>query len=273
MQLSSTNLSFDISLIQIENLKPHEEVIPNAVHALAEEIRLQNEVRDPLIVDRCSLVVLDGMHRHSSLKKLGCRFAPCCLLDYDDSQIKVGSWYRAMAADDAERNIERVLKALHIDYSKDGSVSSKDVVALTDTSSFQLSQTVDDVSKARLAVQIEKAMVQRGYEIRYIPDTTGNDLRTNNVKLVIPVPKFTKAAIREIALTKHLLPHKVTRHVIPSRPMRLDIPLALLFERESTDNVNETFDKLLATRHIDRRPPGSIVDGRQYEEELLVFSN
>jgi hypothetical protein len=273
MQLSSANLSFDISLIQIEELKPHEEIIPDAVHALTEEIRLQNEVRDPLIVDRHSLVILDGMHRHSSLKELGCHFAPCCLLDYDDPQIKVGSWYRVMTSNDPEKNVESVLEALHVDYSKKDSTSPKNVVVLTGMLFFQLNQTIDDFSKARLAVDIEKAMVQRGYEVRYVPDTIGDDLRMINANVVIPLPTFTKAAVRKIAITKRLLPHKATRHVIPSRPMRLDIPLELLIEKASTEDINKRVDALLATRHIDRRPPGSIVDGRQYQEELLVFSH
>jgi hypothetical protein len=178
-----------------------------------------------------------------------------------------------MTADDPERNLESVLEALHVDYSKSDSASPKNVVALTDTLFFQLNQTVDDFFKARLAVDIEKAMVQRGYGVRYVPDTIGNDLRMNNANVVIPLPTFTKTAIREIAMTKRLLPHKATRHVIPSRPMRLDIPLGLLIETASADDINKTFDALLATRHIDRRPPGSIVDGRQYQEELLVFSH
>jgi hypothetical protein len=49
MQLSSAILPLRISLISIDTLRPHEEVIDALVHRLAEDVRSQNEVRDPLI--------------------------------------------------------------------------------------------------------------------------------------------------------------------------------------------------------------------------------
>ena len=67
MEISSSNLVFRLSLIEIETLKPHEEVMQPLVNSLADAIRTQGIVRDPVIVDRDELIVLDGMHRLASL--------------------------------------------------------------------------------------------------------------------------------------------------------------------------------------------------------------
>jgi hypothetical protein len=40
----------------------------------------------------------------------------------------------------------------------------------------------------------------------------------------------------------------------------------------SREEADRKLGELLAKRHVERRPPGSIVNGRRYEEELLIFT-
>jgi hypothetical protein len=235
-------------------------------------MKSQNEVRDPLIVDQQSLVILDGMHRYGSLKQLGCHFAPCCLLEYENSQIKVGSWYRFLEVNNAEGIVVSVLESLGVNYCRyrtSSQIHFERLIAVADGTCFELTRDADNTSRAKLAVRIEKLLVERGYEVQFAPETAQNAADRPN--LVIPLPTFTKMEIKEIAATGQLLPHKVTRHVIPSRPLRLNVPLSLLIGTQIKD-ANDRLEALLAAKHIDRRPPGSIVDGRRYQEELLVFS-
>jgi hypothetical protein len=90
---------------------------------------------------------------------------------------------------------------------------------------------------------------------------------------MIVLPVFTKEIVRRFGLDGILLPHKVTRHVIPSRPMEIDVPLGLLTDPSiSLQESDEKMDELLARRKIERKPPGSVIDGRRYDEELIVFS-
>ena len=255
-------------------LRPHEEVIAALVHELADDMRSQNEVRDPLIVDEQTFVILDGMHRYASLKHLGCHFAPCCLLEYENPQVKVGSWYRFLEVNNAEEIVISVLDRLGVLYRKwrtSSQIHFEKLIAVADGTCFELTRDADDISRAKLAVKIEKSIVERGYDVQFAPENTVTQNTSDRPNLVIPVPTFTKMEIREVASTGQLLPHKVTRHIIPSRPLGLDVPLPLLMETQIKD-ANEKLETLLSTRHIDRRPPGSIVDGRQYQEELLVFS-
>ncbi|HMK83730.1 MAG TPA: ParB N-terminal domain-containing protein [Candidatus Bathyarchaeia archaeon] len=276
MDINSSGSPSKISLIEIEQLKPHEEVIEHQVHEITAEMRSENKVRDPLIVDDKKQIILDGMHRYDSMKRLGCIFAPCYIVDYDAPEIKVGSWFRFLKIDDYDSNAQKVLDELQLTSKKNARVDEinfNHAMIITKRSVFDQTESSDPLYKARLAVKIERALIKQGFKIQYEPENTMEERLENGTStLVIPLPIFTKTDIRRIALSRQLLPHKVTRHLIPSRPLCLNVPLPLLLDRTDLKNANKKLDAFLSGRRIDRKPPGSIVDGRRYQEELLVFS-
>jgi hypothetical protein len=260
----------------LEKLKPHEEVSSHIVDELAAEMLARNEVRDPLMVDEKTLAILDGMHRYAALKKIDCAYALCCLFNYDNPQIKVGSWYRFFNVDDGDAVAEKKLAELHLKYKRHSRIDEKYFHHPTIITKLYAYQTEykDSIHSARLAVQIEKSLVRDGYDVQYAPENmVEENLRSNTSNIALPVPIFTKTMIRQIPSTGQLLPHKVTRHLIPSRPLRLNVPLTFLKDRVGIDEANKKLNAHLAARHIERRPPGSVVDGRRYQEELLIFSN
>lgn len=265
-------------MVNIEELKPHEEVIHNSVSKLARKILHQGLLRDPLIVDREHSVILDGMHRFASLKLLKCRYVPCCLVDYDSPQIKVGSWFRLFKVQDTERLAEEVLKENRLDFSKVSvelaNASYKPEVAILTRpgAAYLLPGQLDMIQRARTAVSLEKAMEKRGHPAEYLSEIVAlEELKSGEVNFIVALPIFTKEQIRESGLTGNLLPHKVTRHVIPSRPLWTNVPLALLTDPASSDEAERMLVQILAQRKVERKPPGSVVDGRRYQEELLIF--
>lgn len=278
LDISLSGLSLKISLMKIDGLKPHEEVIVQQVHELTAKMREKNEVRDPLMVDNKDLVILDGMHRYQSLKKLGCIFAPCCLVDYDAPEIKVGSWFRFLRTDDYDSVAQKTLDELHLTCRKsalaDFDINLDHAMIITKRSVYERTEAADSFYKARLAVNIERSLITQGFEIQYDPENTiKQKLENNTSNFAIPLPIFAKPVIREIASRGQLLPHKVTRHHIPLRPLLLDVPLPLLQDPTvSIMEANDRLDQFLSKKHMDRKPPGSVIDGRRYQEELLVFS-
>lgn len=268
-------------MVNLDELKPHEEVIDPIVGSLANEILNQGQLRDPLVVDQEEFVILDGMHRFNSLKLLKCRFIPCCLVDYDSHLIKVGSWFRIFSVGEAETVAEKLLGQAQLDYTKrhadlaDMNYDSHTIIVTSNGTQFIRPQPLDPIQSARTAVSLEKALVREGHVVDYQSEILAlQKLKSGKTSLVISVPIFTKQQIREFAMTGNLLPHKVTRHVIPSRPLGVDIPLKLLTDSMiSLKEADRKLGELLAQKRVERRPPGSVVDGRQYQEELLVFSN
>jgi hypothetical protein len=279
MEISSSNLNFKITMVNVDELKPHEEIIDQAVETLANDVLNQGEIRDPLIVDQEEYVILDGMHRFSSLKRLECRFVPCCLVDYDNPLIKVGAWFRFFAVDEPESVAERLLKDAGLSYARRSDAkldyNPQTVIRTRNNAEFSLPELADPIQRARTAVALEKDLIKKGYDVTYLPETTVTQaFQSRELNLVISIPIFSKQQIREFGIAGHLLPHKVTRHVMPSRPLSIDVPLKMLIDSSiSREMADRKLGELLAERHIQRKPPGSVVDGRRYEEELLIFSS
>lgn len=268
-------------MVNLDELKPHEEIIDAIVGSLANELLSEGELRDPLVVDQEDYVILDGMHRFSSLKLLKCRFVPCCLVNYDSPLIKVGAWFRLFKVQEAETVAERLLKDAGLKYSAHkvdswkNSYAPQTIILTQRKAEFSLPEPLDPIQRSRTAVSLEKAMVKNGHPVSYLSETVAlNKLQSNEMNFIISVPIFTKQQIHEFGITGHLLPHKVTRHVMPSRPLGIDIPLQMLTDRAiSREEADRKLGELLAQRHVERKPPGSLVDGRRYEEELLIFSS
>lgn len=83
-----SKITYDV--VPIETLRQHEQIIEERLVKVVEIIRREQCVDIPIIVDRRTLVVLDGHHRLNSLIRLGAKRAPVCKIDYfDDSLITV----------------------------------------------------------------------------------------------------------------------------------------------------------------------------------------
>ena len=280
MEISSSSLKLRLALVELEELKPHEEVVETVAAQLAEDIRKDGIVRDPLIVDEDKFVILDGMHRFNSLKRLGCRFAPCCLLDYMSPQVTVGSWFRVFKVEDASSLAQGILSSMKLDFNvKKGEVTASSlepgtIILAKEGTEFSLRGSTSILEHCRAAVSIEKQMVKSGLKVTYLSESLAMQwLMSGRANYLIALPAFTKEMIQRFGLEGVLLPHKVTRHVIPSRPMEIGVPLSLLTDRNiPLQEANEKLEELLERRKIERLPPGSVIDGRHYDEELIVFS-
>lgn len=76
-------------LVNINRLKTHEEISKRRVNQVQKEIEVLGLIKNPVVVDRKTLVVLDGHHRLAALKKLGAIKAPVFLVNYLSKNIRV----------------------------------------------------------------------------------------------------------------------------------------------------------------------------------------
>jgi hypothetical protein len=82
----------EFRLLPIESLHVHEEVDHAAVETLAEAIAREGVVHEPIWVARGTGVILNGHHRYYALRRLGARFVPAWILDYEDQRIRLERW-------------------------------------------------------------------------------------------------------------------------------------------------------------------------------------
>jgi hypothetical protein len=80
------------ALIPLDALRPHEEVVPSKVRALAAVLRRTGIFEDPIWVARGSDVILNGHHRVAALRHLGAQRIPAWVVDYDSTVVSLDRW-------------------------------------------------------------------------------------------------------------------------------------------------------------------------------------
>ena len=86
---SSLKLLKDICLLDLEELKEHEEIRPDYLEELKNEILCDGILKMPIAVDKETYIILDGHHRLHALKRIGCKKIPVILFDYQSPEIEV----------------------------------------------------------------------------------------------------------------------------------------------------------------------------------------
>ena len=71
----------ELSFVDIDALKGHEEVIPDNLIKRKEKL-LSKGFYKPIIVDRSSMVILDGHHKWTAAGRLGLARVPVIMVDY-----------------------------------------------------------------------------------------------------------------------------------------------------------------------------------------------
>ena len=84
----------------MKKLKEHEEVSLEHLIQLKREIERDGYLKNPIIVDKNTNIILDGHHRFNSLKQLNCTKILAYFVDYNLPEIKVENW----------RNGEKIMK-------------------------------------------------------------------------------------------------------------------------------------------------------------------
>jgi Ni,Fe-hydrogenase maturation factor len=112
--LKVENPDAKLTLLRVDQLKPHEKGSPLYLELLRKEILRDGVLKYPIIADEKTNVILDGMHRWLVLKSLGYELIPVILVDvFKNQRIHVGKRriHRYTNGVDKEISIEEVILA------------------------------------------------------------------------------------------------------------------------------------------------------------------
>lgn len=279
-RIESDKLDLEITVVNIAGIHMHEETIPDAVRKLVKDLERDKVLRHPIIVDEKTLVVLDGMHRVAALQMAGCVRIPVCLVDYDNPLIKVETWYRVFTEQNGERLLNQ-LPLLNIQTEETGMEDAKErlenrsaaaLIAANDR--CFIAKSVGDLRQDfRAAANVEHVARSLGYEVGYETESDAlNKLGKREAAAIMGPPPITKKDVREFGVRDELFPHKATRHIIPARPLGIDVPIELLKDRHmDLSDVNKQLVEKLRAKRLLRLDPGSMIENRRYEEQVFLF--
>lgn len=81
-----------VKIIKNNLIKQHEHIRKSHLLKLIREIKHDGFIRNPIIVDKNTMIILDGHHRFNAIKSLGLTSSPVHLCDYNNKKITVSAW-------------------------------------------------------------------------------------------------------------------------------------------------------------------------------------
>jgi hypothetical protein len=273
-------ITLEITLEELKRLHIHEEIIPGKKRELVNKMPRDGVFIHPIIVDSESLVVLDGMHRVAAAKQIGFHYIPICLVDYSNPHIEIGCWYRMFKglsnSDEAsEAIIEAELEPAEKTYEEaHRMIEQREAVTTIFSESWNLvarGYALDIKGRYDVIKKLERVLQVKGHQMGYSTDNDAQSrIASGEYSYGLMTPTVTKKEVVETALAGKVFAQKTTRHIIPARPMNVNIPITWLLGDMNLEEVNRCLREYLSSKKIGILPPGQILD-RRYDEELYIF--
>jgi hypothetical protein len=285
--MRTETLELQLEIVPVSSLVPHEEVIPDAANELVLEFSNWTHLQNPVIVDD-NYMVLDGHHRFFVFKTLHFKYIPVCRINYLRESVQLRYWFRIFECTVGHDEIRTIIDSMQASLCR---LPDKETLTTVlrrnpycwgiqgsdscDLVTCNNGTVCDAVSAYDALEEFQARLRERGVEIQYIACQSitehDSDALPEPGQVIIWTPQITKDMVVEAVREGKKFPPKATRHLVPARPLHVDIPTLWLKEDISIDEINERFSELLKRKGVKRFGPGQVVNGRYYEEELFVF--
>jgi hypothetical protein len=285
--IETQTLTLKMEVVRVASLFRHEAVIPRIANKLILEFKNLASLQNPIIVDE-NHVILDGNHRAHAFDVLKFNFIPVCKIDYFNDCTRLRYWFRLLGNVENFEVVQQAVEKFGGVYEPIKSrgdlkkrlgencltfgVQRADTYAIA---CFSNRYGVDPVDVYQVIQDIQDTLAAQGVTLSYVPcKTVHKDQFCNTMKpdeLVIWTPQITKEMVTDAARQGRVFAPKTTRHVIPVRPLNVNVPVRWFAENVSLNEINHRFEAFLETKKIRKFSPGLVLDGRYYEEELVVF--
>jgi ParB-like chromosome segregation protein Spo0J len=269
-----------LTFIEIDELLPHEEIIPSLLDSVVSELRVAGMLIHPVVVSSQHHVVLDGNHRVEALRRIGARRVLAYQIDYYSDEVAVKRWFRVVSGNvEVEELLERVAGMLNVEIVRTGREESiesleSDVRVIASVlgqngSAFLLKSASPVPTYRAYAMMAEIDRVLAPFELSYeTEDIALARLERKERRIVIASRPIRKEDVIESALKGVRFPPKSSRHVVRGRVLFAMVPLEVLLSED--EGAAESYLRHLGGLRVLTLPPGSTID-RTYEEEVKVI--
>ena len=202
----------------VHKLKEHEQTDPLRLEELKVLLLKDNSQRNPIIVDKRTLVVIDGHHRLNALKLLDySKIAVHYVNYYDDEEIEIRTWYPMILG--SEKKLMKLMDG-KITNTKSRKNTSPQGKLILKNRNYSLKVGRESIMKVLVGnFRIEYAFTSKVAE----------DLASSGkVAGVLIFNSLSKKEVIDKALSGRKFPPKTTQHIIPNKPRNWYIPLKML---------------------------------------------
>ena len=281
---------FELRFVHSEDLIFHETCDFKRTQKLAEEIKRDGHLKNPVLVGSIrtengeklnhgrgeKLLVLDGVNRVSALKLLNIPDVLIQMVDYEDKRVKLSSWNHLIFGAQKEEIIKKI-KDLNLEVSVCPFNWRKEALNHQKTISYFLFRdmkgfvvnngSVTPEEKVKSLYQLISIYNSRS-EICYL-DSDNHLLLVfehfKNSPAINLIPRFDKKEILGLVQKGILLPFGVTRFIVPHRILGLEISCSVLSAQTPLSEKNLFLKELLTYRIKTKKT-------KFYQESVTLFN-
>lgn len=266
----------DLRVVPVASLIPHERHDDQRMQPLAAKLREQGVLKNPPIVtplDTSRFVVLDGANRSTAAQAAGLPHLVVQVVRYDEVQLS--TWCHALA-DEPREKLERALRGisgLSLEETDPGHgralLGRREALAcvmFSDGAAVALEGGHDLHQRNRLLNAVVD-LYRADKRFQRVPTDSIEAARHRHpdATAVVVFPHFEPEEVLELATCDSRLPAGITRHLVPWRALRVNVPLELL--ADSSMSLEEKTRWL--TSWLNEKQLGRQV--RFYEEPTVLF--
>jgi hypothetical protein len=256
----------------------HEDVDIRRVEPLVERLREDGILKNPPVAvpvansgqgESRRYVILDGANRTTALWRLGAPHHLVQVVDYHD--VELDTWGHLVTGIAQEQFTRSLAKAgLNLDPTTPQDACERlarhEIAASVTKADGEVFALAEGVAGTQVLHQLASVYNGRSTIHRVTTDNLAELLPYHDeVTALIRFPRYTPENILYLASNGHKLPTGITRHVIPGRALRVNLPLSVLMdERQATEAKNEWLRGWISHKLADRKI-------RYYQEATFLF--
>jgi len=262
-----------LRIVATRDLLLHEDPESGRVDRLCEALPRDGVLRNPPIVTPGPdgrMVVLDGANRATALARLGIRYAVAQVVDYARPDIRISTWRHHVHDDGrlrpraARMHGARALAPFAIADAEAALAAGRAAAFLADRKGVML---IGERGGAEASGPVSElvALYRGAYDVHRVESGTPDrvDAEYGRGTLVV-FPSFAKEDIVRLALGAGRLPAGITRHLVPGRALRINVPLDWLDAASDAAHKQAELDAMMQRRRLAHGV-------RYYEESTFLF--
>lgn len=268
----------DLRVVPAAELLLHEQHDAQRSEPLLQRLRADGVLKNPPIVapirGEQRYVVLDGANRVTAMQALGIAHVAVQVVDYEDAELVLDTWHHLVKGVGAGQ-FRALLEAVQgVEIERADAAHARAQLARREILAF-----VEYLDGEVWSLRASGDLHQRTARLNAIVDiykVRGRIFRANtdhlpsllplydDVAALVVFPRFAPAEIIDLARVGARLPAGITRHLIPRRALRINLPLALLGSGASLAEKNAWLADWLKQKMASRTV-------RYYHESTFLF--
>ncbi len=268
----------DLRVVAVADLLLHEQHDAQRSVPLLERLRADGVLKNPPIVASIPgeqrYVVLDGANRVTAAQSLGMEHIAVQVVDYEDPELILDTWYHLIKGMSVEQFKDLLAHLPGIRTEASDLMHARALLARRESLAF-----VEYPHGEVCSLFAEGNLHQRTQRLNDIVDlykVHGRIFRANtdhlpsllplydDITVLVVFPHYAPAEIVDLARVGAFLPAGISRHLIPRRALRINLPLAVLGNGASLDEKNRWLSSWMKEKVATKT-------ARFYQESTFLF--